>query len=148
LNCDIGAYSSEGALTPNLDRLATASTVFDNAHVQYPHCGPSRASLMTSLYPSQTKITKNNVFIRSTIPDAVTLGQRFRQQGYESIRIGKIFHYDNPGAIGTSGTDDNDSWDRTINPYGRDKIEEFKINTLKPRKYGRCVELVGGGWNG
>jgi arylsulfatase A-like enzyme len=136
LNCDIGPYSDDGALTPNLDRLATMSTVFENAHVQYPHCGPSRASFMTSLYPSQTKITRNNVFVRSTIPDVVTLGQRFRQQGYESIRIGKIFHYDNPGAIGTSGTDDNDSWDRTINPYGRDKIEEFKINTLKPRKYG------------
>jgi arylsulfatase A-like enzyme len=142
LNCDIGAYSNDGALTPNLDRLATVSTVFENAHVQYPHCGPSRASFMTSLYPSQTKITRNNVFVRNTIPDVVTLGQRFRQQGYESIRIGKIFHYDNPGAIGTSGTDDNDSWDRTINPYGRDKIEEFKINTLKPRKYGGTLSWL------
>jgi arylsulfatase A-like enzyme len=142
MNCDIGAYAEHGALTPNLDRLAEMSTVFDNAHVQYPHCGPSRASLMTSLYPSQTKITQNNVFIRNTIPDVITLGQRFRQQGYESIRIGKIFHYDNPGAIGTAGTDDNDSWDRTINPYGRDKVEEFKINTLKPRKYGGVLSWL------
>lgn len=142
MNCDIGAYMEHGALTPNLDRLAASSTVFENAHVQYPHCGPSRASFMTSLYPSQTKITQNNVFIRNTIPDVVTLGQRFRQQGYESIRIGKIFHYDNPGAIGTSGTDDNDSWDRTINPYGRDKVEEFKINTLKPRKYGGVLSWM------
>jgi hypothetical protein len=142
LNCDIGAYTDDGAQTPNLDRLATVSTVFENAHVQYPHCGPSRASFMTGLYPSQTKITRNNVFIRSAIPDVVTLGQRFRQQGYESIRIGKIFHYDNPGAIGTSGTDDNDSWDRTFNPYGRDKVEEFKINTLKPRKYGGVLSWL------
>ena len=142
LNCDIGPYRDDGALTPNLDRLAAISTVFENAHVQYPHCGPSRASFMTGLYPSQTKITRNNVFIRSAIPDVVTLGQRFRQQGYESIRIGKIFHYDNPGAIGTSGTDDNDSWDRTFNPYGRDKIEEFKINTLKPRKYGGVLSWL------
>ena len=142
MNCDIGAYMEHGALTPNLDRLAASSTVFENAHVQYPHCGPSRASFMTSLYPSQTKITQNNVFIRNTIPDVITLGQRFRQQGYESIRIGKIFHYDNPGAIGTSGTDDNDSWDRTINQYGRDKVEEFKINTLKPRKYGGVLRWM------
>lgn len=142
LNCDIGPYTDDGAQTPNLDRLATVSTVFENAHVQYPHCGPSRASFMTGLYPSQTKITRNNVFIRSAIPDVVTLGQRFRQQGYESIRIGKIFHYDNPGAIGTSGTDDNDSWDRTFNPYGRDKVEEFKINTLKPRKYGGVLSWL------
>ena len=38
--------------------------------------------------------------------------------------------------IGTSGNDDIYSWDQTINPYGRDKIEEYKVNTLNTRKYG------------
>ena len=70
---------------------------------------------MTGLYTNQTNITQNNVLIRSAIPDVITLGQRFRQQGYQSVRIGKIFHYDNPSAIGTSGADDIYSWDQTIN---------------------------------
>ena len=136
LNCALGAYGDTLVHTPNLDRLAEEGTVFTNAHCQYPLCGPSRASFMTGLYADQTRIRKNNVYLRSAVPDVVTLSQRFRQRGYEAVRIGKIFHYDNPGTIGTAGIDDRHSWDRTINPYGRDKREEYRIHTLKPRRYG------------
>ena len=110
LNCDIGAYGNMLVKTPNIDRLASRGVVFENAHCQYPWCGPSRASLMTGLYTDQTKITANNMNLRNSVPDVISLGQRFRQQGYQSVRIGKIFHYDNPSAIGTSGNDDTVSY--------------------------------------
>ena len=97
---------------------------------------------MTGMYTNQTKITKNNMNLRNSVPDVITMGQRFRQHGYQSVRIGKIFHYDNPSAIGTSGNDDIYSWDQTINPYGRDKIEEYKINTLTPRRYGGTLSWL------
>ena len=97
---------------------------------------------MSGMYTEQTKITQNNIHLRSTVPDVITLGQRFRQQGYQSARIGKVFHYDNPSSIGTSGFDDIYSWDKTINPYGRDKIEEHKINTLIPRRYGGTLSWL------
>ena len=142
LNCDLGPYGNKLVHTPNLDKLAARATVFENAHSQYPHCGPSRASFMTGLYTDQTKMTQNNIFLRNTLPDVITLGQRFRQQGYTSVRIGKIFHYDNPSAIGSSGHDDIYSWDQTINPRGRDKTEEYKINTLSPRKYGGTLSWL------
>ena len=142
LNCDLGAYGNVVVKTPNIDRLAERGVLFENAHSQYPWCGPSRASLMTSMYTNQTKITRNNMNLRNSVPDVITLGQRFRQQGYQSVRIGKIFHYDNPSAIGTSGNDDIYSWDQTVNPYGRDKIEEYKINTLVPRKYGAILSWL------
>lgn len=142
LNCAIGAYGDSVVHTPNIDRLASEGTVFLNAHCQYPHCGPSRASFMTGLYADQTHIRKNNIYLRSALPDVVTLSQRFRQRGYEAVRIGKIFHYDNPGTIGTSGIDDRHSWDRTINPYGRDKREEYRIHTLKPRRYGGVLSWL------
>ena len=102
LNCDIGAYGNLVVKTPNIDRLAENGILFENAHSQYPWCGPSRASFMTGMYTNQTKIVNNNMSIRSSIPDVITLGQRFRQQGYQSIRIGKRCHYDNPSEIGTS----------------------------------------------
>ena len=97
---------------------------------------------MTGMYTDQTKITQNNVLLRTTVPDVTTLGQRFRQQGYRSVRIGKIYHYDNPSSIGTSSADDIYTWDQTVNPYGRDKIEEYKINTLVPRQYGGTLSWL------
>ena len=142
LNCDLGAYGNSVVKTPNIDRLAERGVLFENAHVQYPLCGPSRASFLTSMYTNQTKITRNNMNLRNSVPDVITLGQRFRQQGYQSVRIGKMFHYDNPSAIGTSGNDDIYSWDQTVNPYGRDKIEEHKINTLTPRRYGGTLSWL------
>ena len=142
LNCALGAYGDTLVHTPNLDRLAGEGAVFTNAHCQYPLCGPSRASFMTGLYADQTRIRENNVYLRSAVPDVVTVSQRFRQRGYEAVRIGKIFHYDNPGTIGTAGIDDRHSWDWTINPYGRDKREEHRIHTLKPRRYGGTLSWL------
>ena len=142
LNCDLGAYGNLVVKTPNIDRLAERGVLFMNAHNQYPLCGPSRASFMTGMYTNQTKITRNNMNLRNSVPDVITLGQRFRQQGYQSVRIGKMFHYDNPSAIGTSGNDDIYSWDQTVNPYGRDKIEEHKINTLTARRYGGTLSWL------
>ena len=97
---------------------------------------------MTGMYTDQTKMTNNNVLLRTTVPDVITMGQRFRQQGYRSVRIGKIYHFDNPSSIGTSSADDIYTWDQTINPYGRDKIEEYKINTLTTRQYGGTLSWL------
>ena len=131
LNCDIGVYGNNEVYTPNIDNLAKEGVLFENTHVQYPLCGPSRISLMTGLYPDQTKSKDLRLYLRQTIPDVVTIGQRFIEENYNSVRVGKIFHYHNPRDIGTSGHDDHFTWDQTINPYGRDKIEEYKLNKVK-----------------
>ena len=86
LNCDLGAYGNKEVKSPNIDALAKKGVQFNNAHCQYPHCGPSRSSIMTGMYSDQTKILENNIYLRSTIPDVITLAQRFKQQGYQSIR--------------------------------------------------------------
>ncbi len=142
LNCDLGSYNHPQVLSPSIDKLASNGILFENAHNQYPLCGPSRASFMTGMYSDQTKITQNNVLLRTTVPDVITMGQRFRQQGYRSVRIGKIYHYDNPSSIGSSSADDIYTWDYTINPWGRDKEEEYKINTLRERQYGGTLSWL------
>ena len=142
LNCAIGAYGDALVKTPNLDKLAKEGVLFGNAHVQYPLCGPSRVSLMTGLYPDQTKSKKLRLYVRQTIPDVVTLGQKFRTENYHSVRVGKIYHYHNPRDIGTAGHDDSYKWDRTVNPYGRDKKEEYKIKTLKPKLDGGTLSWL------
>ncbi|MDB9712727.1 sulfatase [Flavobacteriaceae bacterium] len=142
LNCALGVYGDSLAITPNIDKLAKEGIIFDNAHVQYPLCGPSRVSLMTGLYPDQTKSKKLRLYVRQTIPDVITLGQKFRMENYHSVRVGKIYHYHNPRDIGTAGHDDSFTWDRTINPYGRDKTDEYKLNGLKPRLDGGTLSWL------
>ncbi len=60
----IGVYSNKDVSTPNIDKLAKQGLIFNNAHVQYPLCGPSRVSFMTGLYPDQTKSKKLRLYVR------------------------------------------------------------------------------------
>ncbi len=142
LNCDLGCYGHPLVQSPNIDRLAKAGMRFERAYCQYPLCGPSRASFMTGLYPTQTLITANSIYIRQTLPDVTTLSQLFRNHGYTSSRIGKIYHYNVPKAIGTPGHDDPASWTQTFNPIGRDKDDEESIFSLKPGQFGATLSWL------
>ena len=97
---DIGCYGGE-IETPNLDRLAARATRFDRAYTQYPLCNPSRTSLLTGRYPTETGVLDNNKYFRAEHPDWVTLPQHFKNNGYAALRTGKIFH---------GGIDDQPSW--------------------------------------
>ena len=89
LNCDMGVYGHPQVKTPNLDKLAARGVTFDRAYCQYALCGPSRASFLTGLYPDQTLIHRNAIYIREHIPNVKTLSQMFRDNGYFATRIGK-----------------------------------------------------------
>ena len=82
------------AKTPNIDRLAARGVLFNNAHCQSPVCNPSRASMMTSLYPATTGIYFLNPDLsKSPLAKKNTLmPQRFVQKGYQVTGAGKIFH--------------------------------------------------------
>ena len=101
LRPELGAYGNAAVRTPHIDRLAARGTRFDRAYAQYPLCNPSRASLLTGRYPTETGVMDNNKYFRAAHPDWVTLPQHFKNNGYATLRTGKIFH---------GGIDDQPSW--------------------------------------
>ena len=83
--------------TPNIDRLASQGTLFLNAHAQAPLCGPSRASIMTGLYPSTTG---NYLMVKDSLiktgsraaSKSIFMPDYFEQFGYKTMAVGKIYH--------------------------------------------------------
>lgn len=101
----LGCYGDEYCQTPNIDRLAREAMVFDRAYCQGTSCAPSRQSFMFSKYLGKGDIN---------------LGQHFRENGWYSARVGKIYHMRVPGDIiaGTNGLDVASSWTERFNSPG------------------------------
>jgi iduronate 2-sulfatase len=142
LNNDLGCYGHPLVKSPHIDALAKKGIRFDRAYCQYPVCNPSRASFMTSLYPTQTGVLNNAVNFRKNHPDVVTLAQLFMRAGYFSARVGKIYHYGVPLQIGTNGLDDAKSWNKVVNPIGIDRTELDKVHTLQKGQYGGTLSWL------
>jgi len=92
LRAELGCYGSKDVLSPNIDALARRGVVFSRAYCQQAVCNPSRTSALTGLRPDQVRVWDLAARFRVTRPDAVTLPQYFKEHGYTSLGIGKIFH--------------------------------------------------------
>src|SRR5690625_3933548 len=103
----VSSYENSLSQTPNIDRLASEGTRFTRAYSQYPVCGPSRASLMFGYYPSATT-TYGYVSGRENVgPDRNSWAQLFKDNGYFTARVSKIFHMGSVDIMkGRNGTDD------------------------------------------
>ena len=134
LSCALGCYGDPIAQTPHLDRLAATGVCFLNAYNQLPLCNPTRASVMTGLRPDTIKVYDLDRHFRDEVPDAVTLSQQFMKHGWWAGRVGKIYHYNVPASIGTDGFDDPPSWQKTVNPIGRDKTDEHLVFNAEPHR--------------
>jgi len=105
LRPDLGCYGAKHIQSPNIDRLAARGMVFERAYCQQAVCNPSRASLLSGCRPDTTRVMANNTFLRPMMPGVLTLPQQFRNNGWHTISIGKVFHHSEkePG-------DDPQSW--------------------------------------
>jgi len=146
LNTKIGPYLDINDHTPNLDKLADQGVKFTNAYCQYPICGPSRASFMSGLYPETNGVTGNAYQLGSykaatpALADHPTMAGFFRENGYYTARVSKIFHMGVPGGIerGEAGSDVPESWDYAYNVMAPETMSPGKLEllSLKNHHYG------------
>lgn len=101
LRPQLGCYGDPVVKSPNIDQLAARGIVFRRAFCQQALCSPSRISLLSGRHPWTTKIYNIGPPLRSTMPDIVTLPQLFKNHGWITRSLGKVYHI---------GIDDPDSW--------------------------------------
>ena len=147
----ISSYGNPASQTPHIDKLASEGVKFTRTYSQFPVCGPSRASMMSGYYPHATG-TFGYVSGRENIgPDRKMWPQLFRENGYYTARVSKIFHMGVPGDIekGSNGTDDEASWTERFNSQGPEWTAEGESELvqgnpfgLKPKKGGNVMTIV------
>ncbi|MFO7869829.1 MAG: sulfatase [Kiritimatiellia bacterium] len=101
LRCQLGCYGRDWIHSPRLDEFAEQGILFERAYCQQSVCAPSRASVLTGCRPDTTGIFDLKTPVRSIMPDVLTLPEHFKNNGYETISAGKVYHH---------GNDDLESW--------------------------------------
>lgn len=137
LNTMLGSLDGP-AKTPNMDKLAAMGVSFTDAHCQAPLCGPSRASLMTGLRPSTTGMygMVPDDKIRSENPeteDIIMLPEYFKQNGYHTMGIGKLFHIHAPEGM----FDESGGRVKGFGPYPEERFIWDGFGTSDRKNYGR-----------
>jgi uncharacterized sulfatase len=131
MNTDVGCYGHAVVKTPAIDRLAARGVRFDRAYCQYPVCNPSRASMLSGRRPDTTRVFDLVTPPRSHLPNAVFLPEYFRQQGYYTAHIGKIYHTGD-------AQEDPPSWDFETRETGKHPPQDAVLREKRierPNKY-------------
>jgi uncharacterized sulfatase len=129
----LGCYGHPLVQSPNVDSLARNGTRFDRAYCQFALCAPSRASFLTGLRPDSTGVLSNGPDFRDVIPNHVTLPQLFKNNGYQAIREGKMYHMGVPGTVGTDRWQDAASWTHNGSPQGKEQNSRGEGRNLTPK---------------
>ena len=130
LRPELGCYGNKIISTPNIDRLASGSVIFQRAYCNIPVSGASRASLMTGTRPTSYRFIDFDTWAEKDNPDATTLPLQLRNNGYYTVSLSKVFHH---------MYDSRESWDEEWRPSGKGSWRNYvqddnlKIDTLIKR---------------
>ena len=140
----LSCYGNDVCRTPNIDRLAASGVRFTRAYCNATYCGPSRASFLSGYYPHATGVL-GYTSPRPAIGERATWPQHFKNAGYYTARVSKIYHMGVPGGIeeGSDGADDPASWTERFNSPGPEWKAPGTGETLEGNPDGK-KPVVGG----
>lgn len=98
LRPELNCYSGSHIVSPHIDQLAAGGFLFERAYCNVPVCGASRASLLTGLRPTPGRFIRYDTKADTDAPEALSLPQHFRENGYHTLSLGKVFHHRNDKA--------------------------------------------------
>jgi arylsulfatase A-like enzyme len=139
LRPQLNAYGKDFMHTPNVDRLAGRGVLFERAYCMVPTCGASRASLMSGIRPAPGRFISYTSRADRDVPKATTLNTHFKQQGYTTISLGKVFHNAADNAHGWS----KPPW-RSTGPGYQDREAERAAIAAHKKRYPKRRRVRGG----
>lgn len=107
----LGCYGNRMIQTPHLDHLASEASVLENVQVANPLCMPSRATLISGLYPHQHGVWNNGVPLSDWVP---TLANVFASYNYHTFAIGKLHFTPNAGPYVPGWADNRTGWQQGL----------------------------------
>lgn len=116
LRPELNCYGGEHIKSPHIDALAKEAALFERAYCNVPVCGASRASLLTGILPTRDRFVTYYTRADEDTPDAVTLPEHFKNNGYHTVSLGKIFH--------NAGDNETKAWSQPPLRY-----DHFRIDT-------------------
>jgi len=119
LRPELNFYGAKHIQSPNLDKLASKSLVFDKAYCNIPVCGASRASVLTGMRPTRHRFINYTARADVEVPNVISLPKLLKENGYTTISIGKIYH---------KNDDDSLAWDKRWFPKGNIRNYQLEKN--------------------
>lgn len=135
LRPQLGCYGQNQMKTPNIDALAKKGVIFNNAFCQAPICGASRASLLTGIRPTKFRYIDYDTEADKEAPGVTDLPRHFKENGYRTVSIGKIFHFQ---------FDRASSWDVNVRPNNFENQYVDEDNNKQKATTGKSVPYEAG----
>lgn len=122
----LGCYGHPVVKTPNIDKIASTGTVFNNFQVAAPLCMPNRASLLTGRYPSVHGLRYNGCLLPKR---ARTFVEILAHNGYDTAAIGKSHLQPFTGLNANRGkTDQGEAWTTDESDYQLEEPHKYALD--------------------
>lgn len=144
LRPELGCYGVKEIKSPKIDALSKSGVTFTRAYCQQAVCNASRASLLTGCRPDSIKVWDLVTPLRSTVPDIVTLPQYFKEHGYHTVGMGKIYHNTFPDPLSWSIPEPKPKANTTWSAKSLEALKAFKEQMRKDGKTQQQIDRMRG----